>query len=185
MPTDGGGHPASGCQSPTPPDPAARLERGAVLGRHRVALRRDVARDLPEPARARGRRPGPVPPQRDHPSLPRRPRPARTAQGGLEADVGDRPRPARRARRGRGTATPAVNTSTEGVIEVERRIAARPETVFSYFTDPERYRLWQGIDAELDPRPGGVFRVRMRRHARTIASGVFVEVEPPVRLVFA
>ncbi len=35
-----------------------------------------------------------------------------------------------------------------------------------------------------NPRPGGVFRVRMRRHARTIASGVFVEVEPPVRLVF-
>ena len=33
-----------------------------------------------------------------------------------------------------------------GVIELERRIAAPPEIVFAYFTDPERYRLWQGVD---------------------------------------
>ena len=37
-------------------------------------------------------------------------------------------------------------------LEIERRIAARPETVFSFFVDPARYRRWQGIDAELDPR---------------------------------
>lgn len=69
-------------------------------------------------------------------------------------------------------------------VEVERRIAARPETVFGYFTDPERYRRWQGVDAELDPRPGGTFRVRMTGRSGTVARGVFVEVEPPRRLVF-
>ncbi|MGH2491721.1 MAG: SRPBCC family protein [Candidatus Limnocylindria bacterium] len=73
---------------------------------------------------------------------------------------------------------------TEGVITLERRIAAPPETVFTYFTDPERYRQWQGCDAELDARPGGVFRVTVSGHTRTVASGIFLEVEPPSRVVF-
>jgi uncharacterized protein YndB with AHSA1/START domain len=72
----------------------------------------------------------------------------------------------------------------EGVIELERRIAAPPETVFAYFTDAERYRLWQGIEAELDPRPGGLFRVTMNDIGH-VARGLFLEVEPPTRLVFS
>jgi uncharacterized protein YndB with AHSA1/START domain len=71
-----------------------------------------------------------------------------------------------------------------GVIELRRRIAASPETVFSYFVDPERYRLWQGVDAELDPRPGGLFRVTTTGHSRHVARGSYVEVDPPRRLVF-
>lgn len=70
------------------------------------------------------------------------------------------------------------------VVEVERRIAARPETVFSFFVDPERYRRWQGIEAELDPRPGGIFRVTVTGRSRTIMRGEFVEIDPPQRLVF-
>lgn len=77
-----------------------------------------------------------------------------------------------------------MKTTAEGVIELERRVAARPETVFSYFTDPERYRMWQGVDAELDPRPGGIFRVTQTGRSRVVARGEFVEVEPPRRLVF-
>jgi uncharacterized protein YndB with AHSA1/START domain len=77
-----------------------------------------------------------------------------------------------------------VTATTAGVIEVERRIAARPETVFAYFTDPERYRRWQGVDAELDPRPGGTFRVRMTGRSHMVVRGTYVEVEPPARLVF-
>ncbi len=75
-------------------------------------------------------------------------------------------------------------TPSSFVVEIERRIDARPETVFSFFTDPERYRLWQGVDAELDPRPGGVFRVIETGRTRMVARGVFVEVRPPTRLVF-
>jgi uncharacterized protein YndB with AHSA1/START domain len=56
--------------------------------------------------------------------------------------------------------------------------------VVSFFTDPERYRLWQGVEAELDPRPGGIFRVTMTGRSRTVARGVYVEVKPPTRLVF-
>jgi uncharacterized protein YndB with AHSA1/START domain len=77
-----------------------------------------------------------------------------------------------------------MRTSTRGVVEIERRIAARPETVFSYFTDPERYRLWQGTDAELDPRPGGLFRITMTGRSGAVARGEYVEIERPKRLVF-
>jgi uncharacterized protein YndB with AHSA1/START domain len=76
-----------------------------------------------------------------------------------------------------------MTAATEGFVEVERRIAARPETVFSYFTDPARYRLWQGVDAELDPRPGGLFRVTMTSQSQAVVRGEYVEVEPPNRLV--
>lgn len=76
-----------------------------------------------------------------------------------------------------------MKTSAENAIEIERRIAARPETVFSYFTDPERFRLWQGFGAELDPRPGGIFRVTQTGRSRVVARGEYVEVEPPKRLV--
>ena len=69
-------------------------------------------------------------------------------------------------------------------MEIERRIAASPETVFSFFTDPELYRQWQGVDAELDPRPGGQFRVTMTGTSRQTACGVYVEVDAPRRLVY-
>ena len=36
------------------------------------------------------------------------------------------------------------------MIEIERWIEARPETVFSYFTDPERFLRWQGRDASIE-----------------------------------
>jgi uncharacterized protein YndB with AHSA1/START domain len=72
----------------------------------------------------------------------------------------------------------------EGVIELERRIAARPETVFSFFTDPERFIRWQGVEAKLDARPGGMFRLTVTGRSRVVASGEYLEVDPPRRVVF-
>ena len=72
--------------------------------------------------------------------------------------------------------------SDPDVLEVSVHIAALPETVFPYFTDPARYVLWMGTEAELQPRPGGVYRVTMGNGVQ--ASGEFLEVEPPRRLVF-
>lgn len=66
--------------------------------------------------------------------------------------------------------------------EVEERIDATPEEVFPYLTDPQRYARWMGIDAELDARPGGIYRVRMPN--ALVALGEFVAVEPFRRLVF-
>jgi uncharacterized protein YndB with AHSA1/START domain len=65
---------------------------------------------------------------------------------------------------------------------VTRTIAASPETVFSFFTDAERWTSWQGVDGEVDARPGGTFRLRMP--GGQVASGSFVEIVPHERLVF-
>jgi uncharacterized protein YndB with AHSA1/START domain len=61
------------------------------------------------------------------------------------------------------------------------RIAAPPEVVFPYFTDPALVTKWLGGAAELDPRPGGVFAVDVQGNP---ARGAFVEVDPPRRVVF-
>ena len=69
------------------------------------------------------------------------------------------------------------------MIEIERWIEARPETVFSYFTDPDRFLSWQGPDASIDPHPGGSFRITFGGDSG-VAGGEFLEVESPRRLVF-
>jgi uncharacterized protein YndB with AHSA1/START domain len=67
-------------------------------------------------------------------------------------------------------------------IRVERRVAASPGAVFRYFTDPARWLLWQGVDAEIELRPGGVFRVNVTGDG--YATGNFVEIVPDRRVVF-
>ena len=72
-------------------------------------------------------------------------------------------------------------SSTEP-LRSEMRIAAPPELVFPYFTDPARMVDWMGIAALLDPRPGGTFRVEA--NGRDVVLGEYVEVRPPHRVVF-
>jgi uncharacterized protein YndB with AHSA1/START domain len=61
-------------------------------------------------------------------------------------------------------------------------VDAQPETVFELLTDPARHTEWQGSEAHLDPRPGGVYRVLVGgEHA---AAGEFVEVVPNEKVVF-
>lgn len=67
-------------------------------------------------------------------------------------------------------------------VEREVRIAARPETVFEFFTDQEKQLLWMGRRAELDARPGGIYLVEINDQAT--ARGEFVEVDAPRRVVF-
>jgi uncharacterized protein YndB with AHSA1/START domain len=93
------------------------------------------------------------------------------------------------------------------VVEHEVRIAARPEIVFAYFTDPARMVQWMGADATLDPRPGGVCRIafepvpslagvldamfgpeheealrRLGPNAARVMMGEFIEVVPHSRI---
>jgi uncharacterized protein YndB with AHSA1/START domain len=68
-------------------------------------------------------------------------------------------------------------------VEVEVRIAASPETIFDFFTEPDRMIQWMGRSAELDPRPGGGFRCDINGDA--VAVGEYVAVEPPGRIVFS
>jgi uncharacterized protein YndB with AHSA1/START domain len=69
-------------------------------------------------------------------------------------------------------------------VEVERWIRARPETVFSYFSDPERFRSWLGQDASIHPHPGGDLRVPHGRTAGGVARGQILEMVAPSRVVF-
>jgi uncharacterized protein YndB with AHSA1/START domain len=68
------------------------------------------------------------------------------------------------------------------ILEHEIWIAASRETVFAYFIDPARLTRWMGIRADLDPRPGGVYRVDI--NGKDIARGEFLEVTPHSRIVF-
>ncbi len=62
-------------------------------------------------------------------------------------------------------------------------IDASPETIFPFLTDPAKHVLWDGTEAELDPRPGGVYRVLVAgQHA---SAGEFIEVIPNEKVVFS
>jgi uncharacterized protein YndB with AHSA1/START domain len=47
--------------------------------------------------------------------------------------------------------------------------------------EPDPFVTWMGAGAELDPRPGGRFRIEVDPH--NVALGQYVEVDPPRRLV--
>jgi uncharacterized protein YndB with AHSA1/START domain len=74
-----------------------------------------------------------------------------------------------------------AHESEEIVREV--RIAASPEAVFGYFTDADKLVVWKAARAELDARPGGVFRMDVTGYG-DVARGRYVEIDPPRRVVF-
>jgi uncharacterized protein YndB with AHSA1/START domain len=75
-----------------------------------------------------------------------------------------------------------MTTVDEGILELETRMAASPETVFPLISSAEGMARWFGSTVELDAKPGGVIRVDI--NGRDIAKGEIVEIEPPVRVVF-
>lgn len=64
----------------------------------------------------------------------------------------------------------------------EVRIAASPETIFEFFTDPVKLIRWKGSAADLHPEIGGGYRVDVSPGA--IAVGSYVVIDPPRRIVF-
>jgi uncharacterized protein YndB with AHSA1/START domain len=76
-----------------------------------------------------------------------------------------------------------MNETDARAIEQTLRIGARPETVWRYWTDPERMCDWWGVGAELDPRPGGTCRVEMG--GGPVMQGEFLELVPYERIVFS
>jgi len=75
-----------------------------------------------------------------------------------------------------------VAVSEIDTVICETVIAAQPETVFAFFTEPELYTRWMGARARLDPRPGGTYAVDINQVA--LARGTFLEVIPHSRVVF-
>jgi uncharacterized protein YndB with AHSA1/START domain len=61
-------------------------------------------------------------------------------------------------------------------------IDASPETIWEFLVDPEKAKTWMGMDLDLDPQAGGVYRCQViPGHT---ARGEFVDVDRPRRLVF-
>ena len=92
------------------------------------------------------------------------------------------------------SAQPATAAPT--VLQLRRTIAAPRAEVFRAWTEPELFAKWfrppatRARNVELDPRPGGRWRVTLTgRHISPpgfewTTFGEFVEVEAPSRLVF-
>jgi len=76
-----------------------------------------------------------------------------------------------------------MTTERTATVEREVRIDARPEIVFGLLTDAEQVLRWQGVEAEIEPTPGGVYRVKLNTLGQTTL-GRFVEVVPHSRIVF-
>jgi uncharacterized protein YndB with AHSA1/START domain len=76
-----------------------------------------------------------------------------------------------------------MNAAGTNVVEQTLRISARPETVWRYWTDPQRMCDWWGTAVEVDPRPGGLCRVEMA--SGLVMLGEYVELVPYERLVFS
>lgn len=60
-------------------------------------------------------------------------------------------------------------------------IDAPPEQLYPYLVEPQLATTWMGTESWNDPRPGGVFRLDIHGH---VASGEFVELDPPRRVVY-
>jgi len=67
-------------------------------------------------------------------------------------------------------------------LDREIEIAARPETVFRFFTDPARWASWWGTGSTIEPSRGG--RVRIRYPEGTEVAGEVVGIDPPREIAF-
>jgi uncharacterized protein YndB with AHSA1/START domain len=64
----------------------------------------------------------------------------------------------------------------------EIMIDATPETIWPFLVEPGKHVEWMGTVADIDPQPGGVYRVLVG--GRHQSSGEFVEVVPLEKVVF-
>jgi uncharacterized protein YndB with AHSA1/START domain len=77
--------------------------------------------------------------------------------------------------------TPPTPATPSAPVVASVRIAAAPDVVFPYFTDPLLITKWIAQSADLEARPGGLFHIVVDGNP---ARGAFVEVDPPRRVVF-
>ena len=61
-------------------------------------------------------------------------------------------------------------------------IDAPPQVVFELLTDPVKMLRWMGIAAEIDPRPGGIYR--LDPNGCDVIRGEYLEVVPSSKVVF-
>ena len=64
----------------------------------------------------------------------------------------------------------------------EIMIDATPETIWPYLVDPAKHLEWLGTEADIDPRPGGVYRVNVQGLHQS--AGEYIEVVPQEKVSF-
>jgi len=69
------------------------------------------------------------------------------------------------------------------VVRRETHIPAPPAAVFALLTDPELILRWMGTEAQLEPRPGGLYLLNIT--GARLARGSFREVVPVHRLAYS
>lgn len=88
--------------------------------------------------------------------------------------------------------TDAATATEDRVVRIERLVAATPERVFQYWTEPELFTQWMGPEGfsipsfDHDFRVGGQWRQTMQSPDGKLMTvrGVFRAIEPPRRLVY-
>lgn len=71
---------------------------------------------------------------------------------------------------------------TSNPVVKEIYIEAPPQVVFELLTDPVKMLRWMGVAAEIDPRPGGIYR--LDPNGRDVIRGEYLEVVPNSKVVF-
>ncbi|GGC75592.1 SRPBCC family protein [Chelatococcus reniformis] len=69
------------------------------------------------------------------------------------------------------------------VVRREMHLPAPPAAVFALLTDPEKILRWMGTEADVEPRPGGLYLVNVT--GGRFARGAFREVVPVHRLAYS
>jgi uncharacterized protein YndB with AHSA1/START domain len=85
-----------------------------------------------------------------------------------------------------------AKSKADSELRIERLIAAPPEQVFSYWTEPSLLVKWWGPEgcdiprSEIDLRPGGRWTTTMcwPNGNEATVSGVYRKIDPPRRLEF-
>lgn len=85
-------------------------------------------------------------------------------------------------------------TAATTVVHVSHELPAPCEEVYRAWTDPDLFTRWfrppgvSSLQAELDVRPGGRYRITLHRSevlpGTSYLVGTYLEVSPPERLVF-
>lgn len=76
-----------------------------------------------------------------------------------------------------------MNLMRNESIRKEIFINCKPETLFSFFTDPEKMMRWMGRHILLEPRVGGNYRIDI--NGTDIAKGEYLEIVPFEKIVMS
>ena len=68
-------------------------------------------------------------------------------------------------------------------VEVSVVVKAKPETIFRYFTDPERFSAWLDSPVEMSPELNTTLRIHFD-DCNSVVAGKIVEIEQDQKIVF-